>query len=224
MELSRRSKRLRPVRQVHHNRNRRHRLGLTAATLVVLPVIANVRVAGADPTTVGLQPSVSEPALVLPGTNRRFDLPFPLAAAISSMTAPPATEERAAAPPADPAQPLVDFALAQVGLPYRFAAAGPQAFDCSGLTMAAYRALGIELPHKSERQVGLGRAVEWSSEPIKAGDLIFTTGSRPVHAYGHVGLAISDSEWVVAPRSGRRVTREPIPFGRIDAVRRVLEG
>jgi cell wall-associated NlpC family hydrolase len=127
-------------------------------------------------------------------------------------------------PALDPAQLVVDFAIAQVGLPYRFAASGPRAFDCSGLTMAAYREAGIELPHKSERQVGLGRSVDWSNEPIKAGDLIFTAGSRPVHAYGHVGVAVSDSEWVVAPRSGRLVTREPIPFGRIDAVRRVLDG
>ena len=53
----------------------------------------------------------------------------------------------------------VVVALAQLGKPYVFGAAGPNAFDCSGLIEAAYRAAGISLPRDTYHQVAAGQAV-----------------------------------------------------------------
>jgi cell wall-associated NlpC family hydrolase len=158
----------------------------------------------------------------------------PVAATTPRAESPAATADPAA--PADPASteaptPMVApdldvavaYALDQVGLPYRYAASGPNAFDCSGLTMAAYREIGIALPHHSETQVNLGRGVDWQAEGILPGDLIVTGGGDRHHYAGHVGLAVSATEWVVAPASGQRVTRETMPFDRIEAVRRLVE-
>jgi cell wall-associated NlpC family hydrolase len=115
----------------------------------------------------------------------------------------------------------VTYALAQVGRPYRYAASGPFAFDCSGLTMAAYSEIGVALPHRSQTQARMGRGVDWQAEEIRPGDLIVTGGAGG--RAGHIGMAISATEWVAAPYSGRLVTRESIPFGRIQAVRRLIE-
>jgi len=64
----------------------------------------------------------------------------------------PAAPAQPAAPPAvgggsAKAQIAVAYARAQLGKPYVFAAAGPDAFDCSGLTMMAWAAAGVSLPH-----------------------------------------------------------------------------
>ena len=65
----------------------------------------------------------------------------------------------------------VAFALAQIGKPYVFAAAGPGAFDCSGLTMAAWGKAGVSLPHFAAAQFGMGHAV--SKSQLEPGDLVF---------------------------------------------------
>jgi len=54
-------------------------------------------------------------------------------------------------------RPVVAYALAHLGDPYVWGADGPNAFDCSGLTLASYRQIGIRLPHKSALQVRYGR-------------------------------------------------------------------
>jgi cell wall-associated NlpC family hydrolase len=133
------------------------------------------------------------------------------------------TTESPEQPPASRAEQVVAFALAQLGKPYRFAAAGPKSFDCSGLTLAAYATVGIGLPHHSVRQAGLGRAVDWRRDRIEPGDLVFTRGGDPVIDLGHVGIAISASEWVVAPHTGATVRRAPIPRAGIQRVRRLLD-
>jgi cell wall-associated NlpC family hydrolase len=118
---------------------------------------------------------------------------------------------------------VVAFALAQVGKPYVFGTSGPRTFDCSGLTLAAYRRVGITLPHLSGAQARMGRPVRWRAEPIRPGDLVFTRGGRPRKDLGHVGIAVSATEWVVAPAPGKRVYRGPIPLGGVQAVRRFLD-
>ena len=67
----------------------------------------------------------------------------------------------------------------------------------------------------------MGRGIDVQAEEIRPGDLIITSGAGG--RAGHVGLAISATEWVVAPYSGRLVTREGLPFGRIQSVRRLIE-
>jgi cell wall-associated NlpC family hydrolase len=125
-------------------------------------------------------------------------------------------------PEPSPVEEVVNYALAQRGRPYRKGAAGPSAFDCSGLTSAAYATIGVDLPRYSVTQAGLGRAVDWRHEPIEPGDLVFTRGDNPVIDLGHVGLAVSATEWVVASRPGVPVRVEPLPRG-IQRVRRILE-
>ena len=63
------------------------------------------------------------------------------------------------------------FARAQLGKPYRFGATGPNAYDCSGLTGAAWRAAGVSLPRTSQQQFRAGRSVAKSD--LQPGDLVF---------------------------------------------------
>jgi LysM repeat protein len=123
---------------------------------------------------------------------------------------------------ASPVDRVLSYALAQVGKPYRFFAKGPEAFDCSGLTLAAYRQIGITLIHHSASQARRGTAVDFDDEPIRPGDLVFmaTNGSTTIN---HVGIAINANLWVQArsPALGVRLTAIP-PDSLILAVRRFI--
>ena len=95
----------------------------------------------------------------------------------------------------------VRFAMAQVGKAYVYGASGPNAYDCSGLTMAAWGAAGVSLPHSSSAQQGSG--VRVSESELQPGDLVFYYS--PV---SHVGMYIGNGLIVNAenPSSGVRVT------------------
>jgi peptidoglycan DL-endopeptidase CwlO len=92
---------------------------------------------------------------------------------------------------ANPAEAMaIRFALAQLDKPYVFGAVGPDAFDCSGLTMAAWAQSGVSLPHRTVRQEQAGAAVA-SPAAISPGDLILVPGSDgTLAAPGHVGMYI----------------------------------
>ena len=117
---------------------------------------------------------------------------------------------------------VVRFALAQQGKPYVFGTKGPDTYDCSGLVSAAYSQVGIEIPAYTFTQATHGRAIDPAAEPIKPGDLIFVRGGRPPSDLGHVGIAISATEWVQAPRTGDVVKTGAIPTDRIQVVRRIV--
>ncbi|MGB8861123.1 MAG: LysM peptidoglycan-binding domain-containing protein, partial [Ilumatobacteraceae bacterium] len=119
---------------------------------------------------------------------------------------------------------VLTFAQAQLGKPYKFNAAGPDSWDCSGLTMAAFAEIGISLPHYSGAQVTFGTAVEWTTQPVQAGDLIFLESSVGSGVINHVGIAISATQWIQAPRSGDVVRIGSIPSTRVIAVRRLVAG
>lgn len=122
------------------------------------------------------------------------------------------------------AQTVVDFALAQRGKPYRFNAAGPDAYDCSGLVRAAFATIGVRLPHQSALQARYGRRVDWLAEPILPGDLVFTRSSASDAAIGHVGIAVTATTWVQAPQSNDIVRSGPMPVkSRIVEVRRIVQ-
>lgn len=97
----------------------------------------------------------------------------------------PADGSRAAA--------VVAFALSQLGKPYRFATAGPNSFDCSGLAKAAYSTVGVNIPHQTGGIVRLGRRVERSE--LAPGDLVFPSS-------GHVGISLGGEKMVHAPQAG----------------------
>jgi cell wall-associated NlpC family hydrolase len=190
-------------------------VGSATATTAVAPALRTAAfVGGAPPSTT----TTATPVMTTTSAST----------ATPATTAGPATEPEPPAPAKAPAAPssveqVVAFALAQRGRPYRKGAAGPAAFDCSGLTSAAFAVVGVRLPRYSVTQAGLGRAVDWRHEGVEAGDLVFTRGDNPVIDLGHVGLAISATEWVVASRPGVPVRVEPLPSG-IQRVRRLLSG
>jgi len=89
----------------------------------------------------------------------------------------------------------VRYAMAQVGKPYQWGAAGPNAFDCSGLTMMAWRQAGVSLPHSSAAQYSVGRRI--SASELQPGDLIFRYS--PI---SHVSMYIGNGQQVSATRTG----------------------
>lgn len=99
---------------------------------------------------------------------------------------------------------VVAFAVAQLGKPYVWAAAGPASFDCSGLTMASWATAGIHLLHYTVDQQNEGIAV--SAEQLMPGDLVLVPGSDapgPGEA-GHVGIYLGDGlvESAIDPQMG----------------------
>jgi cell wall-associated NlpC family hydrolase len=110
----------------------------------------------------------------------------------------PSTATVAAAPAAattPAAQTVVDAALAQRGKPYVWGGAGPNSFDCSGLTKHAFAAAGIALPHSSRMQSTMGARV--SKAALRPGDLVFF-----YHPVSHVGIYIGNGQMVHAGTSG----------------------
>ncbi|MGL5811420.1 MAG: NlpC/P60 family protein [Nocardioides sp.] len=95
------------------------------------------------------------------------------------------------------------FALAQVGDAYVFGAAGPGAWDCSGLTMVAWAQAGVGLPHSSSAQFGSGPRI--SSSDLQPGDLVFFYS--PI---SHVGLYAGGGQVVHAARPGEGVKVSPM--------------
>jgi len=94
------------------------------------------------------------------------------------------------------------FALRQLGSLYMFGAAGMEYWDCSGLTLRAFGAAGISLPHSAAAQRGYGRSIPLSQ--IRPGDLVFF--GQPI---GHVGIYFGGGKMIDAPHSGARVRIEP---------------
>ena len=91
--------------------------------------------------------------------------------------------------PAGAAGKILAYAEAQLGKPYVFGAAGPDAFDCSGLAMMAYRAAGIAIPRTSQAQWDWGRQIPASQ--VQPGDLVFFAGADGTPAApGHVGIVL----------------------------------
>jgi peptidoglycan DL-endopeptidase CwlO len=113
------------------------------------------------------------------------------------------------------AQIAVDTALAQLGEPYVWAAAGPNSFDCSGLVQFAYAAAGMTLPHSSAIQATMGRAV--TRAELQPGDLV--AFYSPV---SHIGIYVGNGQMVHAPTSGDVVKVASIDvIGSITAMRRI---
>ncbi|CAB4827451.1 Spr Cell wall-associated hydrolases (invasion-associated proteins) [Candidatus Nanopelagicaceae bacterium] len=109
----------------------------------------------------------------------------------------------------------LQFAFKQIGDRYVFGADGMVYWDCSGLTMRAFQAAGVSLPHSSRAQSRMGKSIPFNQK--KPGDLMFF--GRPV---SHVGIYVGGGRMVHAPRSGSRVKVADASLGRkpLVAVRR----
>lgn len=92
------------------------------------------------------------------------------------------------------------FARAQLGEPYVFGATGPDRWDCSGLSQAAWRAAGVSIPRTTYTQFRIGTRV--ARADLRLGDLVFFYGSNP----SHVGLYAGNGMIIAAPRPGKTVS------------------
>ena len=111
---------------------------------------------------------------------------------------PPSPPKATPSQPSSVAAKVVQAARAQTDKPYAWGGNGPGSFDCSGLTVWAFRAAGISLPRTSQAQYGSGRAVARSA--VRAGDLVFFATNGP--GASHVGIAISNASFISATSSG----------------------
>ncbi|MFI6566317.1 NlpC/P60 family protein [Streptomyces sp. NPDC050534] len=97
------------------------------------------------------------------------------------------------------------FARAQIGKPYVWGATGPDSYDCSGLTQAAWKAAGVSLPRTTYDQVNAGTTV--SLTDAQPGDLIFFYDD-----ISHVGIYIGNGMMIHAPKPGAYVREESIYY------------
>jgi cell wall-associated NlpC family hydrolase len=95
------------------------------------------------------------------------------------------------------------WALTKLGDPYVWGAAGPSAFDCSGLVMWAYAQVGISLMHFTGDQWNEGQHI--SRSELQPGDLVFFFADL-----GHVGMYIGNGLMVDAPTFGQPVQVQPV--------------
>lgn len=99
------------------------------------------------------------------------------------------------------AERAIAFARKQLGEPYLWAAAGPDSWDCSGLTMRAWERGGVALPHYSAAQYQQTKHL--SVVDLRPGDLVFW-GDSPDTIH-HVALYLGDGQIIHAPRTGQPV-------------------
>jgi cell wall-associated NlpC family hydrolase len=104
---------------------------------------------------------------------------------------------------------VLAYANAQLGKPYCYAGAGPNCFDCSGLTMMALAQAGLSLPHGSNAQLAMFPSVSMSE--LQPGDLVYWDG--------HVGIYVGSGSVLHAPRTGSLIQITPIWPGVIGANR-----
>ena len=164
---------------------------------------------------------MSTTSLIMPG----MQLSLPSGATETSAVGPsePTSRQPAASGATGAAAVVVNYALAQVGKPYRFFAKGPDAFDCSGLSLAAYRQVGVKLVHYSAWQAQQGTSVDFRNEPIQPGDLIFQA-RRGSDTINHVGIAVTSTTWIQAVGTGIPVRVGPMPaMSTIAVVRRYVD-
>jgi len=108
----------------------------------------------------------------------------------------------------------VKFALAQRGKPYVYGAAGPDAYDCSGLVYAAYAAAGVHIARTTYQWQQDGPVVPLSQ--IQPGDLLFSAGSDGTPANpGHVVMYLGGGQVIQAPQTGQDVQVDPVDLASV---------
>ncbi|KUL36501.1 C40 family peptidase [Streptomyces regalis] len=103
------------------------------------------------------------------------------------------------------AEKALAFARSQIGKPYVWGATGPDSYDCSGLTQAAWKAADVDIPRVTYDQVNAGTTVPLSS--AQPGDLVFFYDDVT-----HVGLYIGNGMMIHAPKPGTYVREESIYY------------
>ncbi|MBC6465369.1 C40 family peptidase [Actinomadura alba] len=108
-------------------------------------------------------------------------------------------------PASGSARTALQYAYAQLGKPYQYGAAGPNTFDCSGLTMMAWRAAGVNISRTTYTQYSGSRRVAYGD--LQPGDLVFFSG------LGHMGMFVGNGQMIHAPRTGKNVEVVSITSG-----------
>jgi cell wall-associated NlpC family hydrolase len=134
------------------------------------------------------------------------------AAAAAQEAASGTTSSSASSSPGSPdpgyataAEKALAFARAQIGKPYVWGATGPGSYDCSGLTQAAWKDAGVDLPRTTYDQVNAGTTVSISA--ARPGDLVFFYDD-----ISHVGIYIGDGMMIHAPKPGAYVREESVYY------------
>jgi len=147
-------------------------------------------------------PTTTTPAPRAPGVPAPPVPPAPTTSPTTPSTTTPPAPAPAPPPVSGAAATAVAFARAQLGKPYVFATAGPNSYDCSGLTMAAWRAAGVRMPHYSGAQAAMFPKVAWGQ--LQPGDIVVFYPD--LH---HVGIYIGGGQMIHAPQTGDVVKIAP---------------
>ncbi|GAB3367489.1 NlpC/P60 family protein [Micromonospora halotolerans] len=107
----------------------------------------------------------------------------------------------------------VRYAYGAIGKPYGYGDDGPGSYDCSGLTLAAWRAAGKSLPHNAAMQWNATSRISRGS--LQPGDLVFYSG------LGHVALYVGGGQIIDAPSAGRNVNKRDMDIMSIAGYGRV---
>lgn len=168
----------------------------------------------ARPTSAAVVPAAPTPRVPVPPASPSVPAATPSAPATpATPAAPVAPVAPAAAPTVVGGTAAVALARQQLGEPYVWAAAGPDAWDCSGLTMAAWAAGGKTLPHCSVAQYEASTPIAPSA--LQPGDLVFWGSPGDPGSIYHVALYAGDDTIIHAPRTGRPVVEESIHYWRL---------
>lgn len=100
----------------------------------------------------------------------------------------------------------VAFAKKQIGDRYRYGSAGPSSWDCSGLTMGAWKSAGVNLPHQARQQFKKGKKISKSN--LRPGDLVFYYSG-----ISHVGIYVGGGKIIHASRPGK-----PIGYAKVSSM------
>ncbi|UYP17491.1 C40 family peptidase [Rhodococcus sp. Z13] len=185
----------------------------TSKRAVRRALVAGALALGAVTVTAG--PAMAEP-ISIPGIGT-FDLPAGVTVPpeIANIL-PPAPENAPAAPFSAPfssvGQRAADAAQSKIGSPYVYGAAGPNAFDCSGLVQWAYKQAGLNVPRTSYEQASAGQAVNISD--LIPGDVVSFYGGS------HTGIYIGGGNVVHASTSSQPVKIAPLSSMPVDGARR----
>jgi cell wall-associated NlpC family hydrolase len=115
--------------------------------------------------------------------------------------------------PSSGAAAAIAYARAQIGKPYQWGGSGPNSFDCSGLTMMAWAAAGVSMPHYSGAQYAMFPHVPFND--LEPGDLLFwgPGGSE------HVAMYIGGGLQIAATHTGDYVRIQPMGQDPVGAAR-----
>ena len=94
---------------------------------------------------------------------------------------------------------------AQIGEPYQWGAAGPDKWDCSGLTMRSWQAGGVSLPHYSAGQYDASTPI--GVNQLQPGDLVFWGDTDSPSSIYHVALYVGGGQIIHAPGTGQKVAK-----------------